>query len=136
MTDFIHWLPATFTLEEQAGDGHDDARHQAGVTIGMDDSPRDVDSSRRTCAGIDEPAFCRFGGTGAVIPQINTKIRRAGKNEIIVLKYMLMWPARYSGNGPGATGHQRLKIFRNFVRTIQFVKAAPRVGENRQGLYP
>src|SRR5579859_345477 len=98
MTDFIHRLPAALTLEEQAGDGHDHARHRAGVTIGVDDSPRDIDSSRRTCTGIDEPAFCRLGGTGAVVPQKNTKIRRAGKNEIIVLKNMLMWPARHPRN--------------------------------------
>ena len=68
MADFIHRLAAAFALEEQTGDGHDHARDGSDISIGMDHATWNVNTRWRARAGIDEPAFCRLGGAGTVIP--------------------------------------------------------------------
>ena len=82
MADFIHRLAAALALEEQTGDGHDDTRYSADIAIGMNHATRNVNTRRLARAGINEPTFYRPGRTGTVVPQINAKIRRAGKNKI------------------------------------------------------
>src|SRR5476651_2365372 len=135
MADFVHRIPAVFAFEKKARDSHDEAGNISSVAICVNNSAGNVDARGRLCAGVDEPAFFFTRGTGAVIPKINGEIRRPGESKIIILPDVLVRPARHARIRPRGTSHQRLETGGNFVHAKQFVQAAARVFEHRQGFH-